>query len=300
MALSAEFQRHIEAAIAANDDVAREILESHKRAIEADEAAEKFIQLSVVDSTQAAPKESNDVETPEEEILVPVTKLTVETFRDRLTEDLKSIGREINLPEPSPEIVEVYNILAGEGYEVVPIAYVDGRKKEVRIGVFETVARPDYTDGSQMYYSGGRDPLAGILTRGRTETPEIPQRIAHPYRNVPLDSRFAVSWDEIHNYVIPEAIQTTSHLAEQLTKGGISFDIPNRDDFRSAGKRHEDQLVANSWEWVLDDARFGSRRLVGYRGRGGLEAVDVWPSGHHGDDVGFRVQAVSHSQELPR
>ena len=225
------------------------------------------------------------------------SRLTIATFRDQLSEGFRARGQEIALPEPSPEIVEVYNILTGEGYDVAPIAYVDGKNKEVRIGVFETVARPDYTDGTQMYYSPRKDPLAGVLLQGREG-----KKIAVPdfVRHVPVNSRFAVSWDEIHNYVVPEAIKTTSHLAQQLKKGGITLDIPNLADFRSAGQEHEDKLVANSWEWVQDSARFGRRLLAGGRAYGGLVAVLGWLSGRRFGCFAFRLQAVSPSQPLPR
>lgn len=230
-----------------------------------------------------------------------VSRLTTATFHDYLIEDLKSRGQEIALPKPSAEIVEVFNILAGEGYEVAPIAYVDGKRKEVRMGVFETVARPDYTDGTQMYYAkpdgGTNDPLADILVRGRKGN-----RIAVPpfVKHVPTNSRFAVSWDEIHNYVGPETIKTTPHLAQQLEKGGITFDIPDLADFRSAGQTHEKALVANSWEWVQECARFGDHHIVGHRDSGGLEAVAAWPSDRRVDDIAFRFQAVSRPQPLPR
>lgn len=243
---------------------------------------------------EAATKSTQATET---RLPTQVSRLTVATFHDYLIEDLKSRGQEIALPQPSREIVEVYHILASEGYDVAPIADVDGERKEVRIGVFETVARPDYTDGTQMYYSPRRDPLADILLRGREGNKiAVPDFVQH----VPTNSRFAVSWDEIHNYVAPETRKTTPHLAEQLTKGGIILDIPNLADFRSAGQTHEDKLVANSWEWVQDSTRFGPRRIAGGRDVGGLRAVLVWRSDDHFGRIAFRFQAVSHPQQLPR
>lgn len=247
-------------------------------------SSEAVAQTPPIDLTQAS----------ETRLPAEVGRLSVATFHDYLITDLKSHGQEIALPKPSAEIVEVYNILASEGYEVAPIAHVDGKRQKVRIGVFETVARPDYTDGSQMYYTPRRDPLAGILERGRTEKL---QGIA--YWEVPAGSRFAVSWDEIRNYVVPEAIKLTPHLAEQLTEGGIVLDIPDRNDFRSAGQTHERALVANSWEWVQDSAGFGRRCIVGSRVYGGLEADDDLSSDDRDGDVAFRFQAVSRSQPLP-
>lgn len=294
MALSAEFLRHINEALAAGKSVEAAIWESHKRAVEADEAAGTIKQLPVETPIQTASVVDSGFG-----LKADLIKLTTATFHDYLMENRESRREEIALPETyiSPEIVEVYNMLAGEGYDVAPIAYVDGKRKEVRIGVFETVARPDYTDGTQMYYSPRRDPLTDILVKGRERN-----RIAVPsfVEHVPVNSRFAVSWDEINKYVVPEAIKTTPHLAQQLTKGGIILDIPDRADFRSAGQTYEDKLVANSWEWVQDKARFGSRHIAGSRGHGGLRAVGDWQSGGHDDGIGFRFQAVSRPQPLPR
>lgn len=242
------------------------------------------------------------LETPETKLPAQASKHTIATFHDYLIEDLKSRGQEIAIPEPSAVIVEVYNILAGEGYEVAPIAYVDGKRKKVRFGVFESVARPDYTNGTQMYYAkpdgGTNDPLADILVRGREKNEiAVPDYVRH----VPGNSRFAVSWDEINKCIAPEAIKTTSHLAEQLTKGGIILDVPDLADFRSAGQGHADKLVAtNSWEWVKDSAGlFGGHRVAGRRGGGGPPAVLDWRPIDHFGYVAFRLQAVSPSQKLP-
>lgn len=251
-----------------------------------------------VTAVREATVPANLTQASETRLPAQASRLTIATFRDQLIEGLKSHGQEIALPETyiSPEIVEVYNILAGEGYDVAPIAHVDGKRKEVRIGVFETVARPDYTDGTQMYYNPRKDPLTDILVRGREGNKiAVPNFVKH----VPFNSRFAVSWGEIKKYVAPEARKTTPHLAEQLAKGGITFDIPDLADFRSAGQTHEQKLVANSWEWVQDSAWFGPHLIAGSRGGGGLKAVGGWPSGDHDDGIAFRLQAVSRPQQLP-
>lgn len=275
------------------------LLATEQAALLAVEIASALVDSQVPTHTEEAP--ANLAPAPETRLLIQASRLSTATFHDYLIEYLKSRGQEIALPKPSAEIVEVYNILAGEGYEVAPIAHVDGKKREVRMGVFEIVARPDYTDGTQMYYAkpdgGTNDPLAGILLRGREGNRiAVPDRVRH----VPIESRFAVSWDEINNYVGLEAIKTTPNLAQQLTKGGITLDIPNRADFRSAGQTHEQALVANSWEWVQESAGFGVRHLVGHRDNGGLRAVDGWLSGNRLDYIAFRFQAVSRPQQLPR
>ncbi len=257
---------------------------------------ERPVDFQIPTHSEAVEQPTDLTQAPETRLPIQASRLTIATFHDQLSEGFRARGQEIALPEPSPEIVEVYNILASEGYDVAPIAYVDGKRKEVRIGVLETAKRPDYTDGTQMYYSPRKDPLSDILLRGREGNKiAVPDFVKH----VPTNSRFAVSWDEIHNYVVPEAIKTTPHLADQLTKGGIVFDIPDLADFRSAGQTHKDKLVATSWEWVQDSARFGYRHIAGGRGDGSLEAVDVWPSDDHDGFIAFRLQAVSPSQKLP-
>lgn len=209
-------------------------------------------------------------------------------------------GQEIALPGPSQEIVEVHNILAGSGFDVAPAVYVDKEKGEVIYAVLETVVRPDYTDGTQMYYSNpDEDPLAQIIERGRTGQH---QRIAVPdwVRHVPTRSRFAVSWDEVHNFVVPEVVNVTPHLKEQVTKSGIILRVPTKAEFQSAGERYPHFGVANgSWEWLYDKAGLDSRLLGGRRDFGVLSAVFNWPSDFHRDRIAFRLQAVSLPQKLP-
>lgn len=218
---------------------------------------------------------------------------------EKLIEGLRVRGQEIAPPDPSPEIVEVYNILAGEGYEVAPIVHIDGKRKEVRFGVFETTKRPIYTDGSQMYYSPRRDPLADILVEIRRRNKFIfPNFVKH----VPTNSRFALSLDEINTCVVPEAIITTPHLAEQLTKGGIVLGIPDQADFLPASQTHN--LEAYRWEWVQGKLGFGNgvQCIVGGRDDDVyiLSAIYGWYSGFRLDSLGFRLQAVSPPQQLPR
>lgn len=209
--------------------------------------------------------------------------------------------QELVLPEPSPVLIEVHRMLTDSGFTVAPTVYVDKQKGEVTHGLIETVVRPDYTDGTQMYYSNpDEDPLAGILEKGRTGQQK---RIAVPdwARHVPTKSRFAVSWDEVHNFVAPEVVNTTPHLKEQVTKSGIVFRVPTKSDFQSAGKDYPHLGGANTWEWLYDKARFHGGRLIGGdRDDGGLGAVYGWPPGAHGDDLGFCLQVVSRPQKLPR
>lgn len=266
-------------------------------ALAAEERANGVPETLAVSQQAVTPTESS-AETPES--VKRVSVFTRETFYNYLHEELKAAGQKITLPEPLQAIVEVHNILARNNFNAAPVIYVDRKKRKVTYGVIETVVRPDYTDGTQMYYSNpDEDPLAQILGKGRTG---CRQRIAVPdwARHIPTKSRFAVSWDEIHNFIVPEVIDTMPQLKEEITKGGIVLRVPTKSEFQSAGRRYPHFGNANSWEWLYDSAGLGSRLFGGHRDLGGLGAVDDWGPGGHFDDVAFRLQAVSPSQELPR
>lgn len=236
------------------------------------------------------------------EVTPPIQRASVftrKTFHDYLGEELNTCGQEIVLPEPLQAIVEVHNILAGNGFDVAPVVYVDRKKGEAIFGVLETVVRPDFTDGIQMYYSNpDADPLAKILERGRTG---LQYRIDVPdwVRHVPVKSRFALSWDEIDTFVAPEVVNIIPYLKEQVTKSGIVLRVPTKTEFQSFGERYHHFGDANSWEWLYDKARFGSRLVGGDRAYGGLGAVLDWPSDFHDDGIGFRLLASSLPQKLP-
>ncbi len=228
---------------------------------------------------------------------VGTPELTISTFHNYLNEEIKARGQKVTTPEPSQAIVIVHNILAGSGFDVAPVVYVDRKKREVTYGVLEIVVRPDYTDGTQMYYSNpDEDPLAQILERGRTGR-EHRIAVSDCVRHVPTKSRFAVSWVGIHNFVVPEVIDTISHLKEQVTQSGIVFRVPTEAEFASAAERYSYFVDANSQEWFYDSARFGFRRAGVYGD--GRAYVIAWPPGSHHDNVGFRLQAVSPPQKLP-
>lgn len=259
---------------------------------------EKWVSQQDVGFTAAAVTEAGMQERPAD------TRLTIAAFRDQLQKELKARGQEIVLPEPSPEIVEVYNILTNNGFDVAPVVYVDREKREATYGVLETVVRPDYVgNGTQMYYDyPDDDPLAKILKEGR----EIGRTSKGQGINTPSwanhadpRTRFFVSWDEVHDYVAAKVISATPHLAEQVATGGIVFRVPTKKEFQDAGKRYPHLGGANSWEWLYDEAGFGGRRIGGRRDDGGLRAVGDWRSGRRNDRIAFRLQAVSPSQKFP-
>lgn len=212
---------------------------------------------------------------------------------------LQKEDQELALPEPSAEIREVERILTENGFDVALIAYVDREKGEVVHAVIETVARPDYTDDTQMYYPDPdrkKDPLAHILEEGR----ESGQIVVPDWvKNVPLPSRFAVSWREVHGFVVKKATETVPGLAEVVERGNIVLRVPTKAEFQLAGKTYPG-FVADSEEWLYDEARFGSRLVGGSRGSGGVGAVHGWPSNVHVGDIAFRLQWSSPSQKIPR
>ena len=181
------------------------------------------------------------------------------------------------------------------GFKVDPVVYIDRKKGEATYGVLETVARPNHPD--QMHYGDpDKDPLAQILERGRRE-----KRIAvlDGLRDVPAKSRSDVSWDETHNFVVPEVINTIPDLKELVTKSGIVFRVPTRREFLSAGEKYSHFWNVDSWEWLYDDGSFDDWLFGDYRNIvGGGFKIDNWPSNSRAPHISFRLLAVSPPQKL--
>lgn len=255
-----------------------------------------FVADSVVSQPASEPSvEAGPIPTP--------SRLTVASFRDQLHEDLKSRGQEVDLPDPSAAIVEVHNMLIDSGFDVAPMVSVDRKKEEVAYATMERVVRPEYTDGTQMYYAtldgGTTDPLANILERGRTGK-EKRIVVTDWTKHAPLRSRFGLSWDEIHSYVSPEVLNTIPHLAKVAAGGGIALRVPTKSEFQSAAQKYPHFGQSNTWEWLYDNTGFVSRLFGGDRGFGGVWAVDGDHPDYRHDGVGFRLQGASPSQKLPR
>lgn len=230
--------------------------------------------------------------------LIAESKDYREAYGEVLVAETPISSAEAGIPEMPPELAAVQEILTDKGFSIAHIAYVNREKGEVTHALIETIVRPDYTDGTQMYYSSpDEDPLAKILEKGRQE-----KKIAVPswVKHVPTKSRFAVSWDEAHNFVFPEVVETIPGLKKQVAKNGIVFRVPTKAEFRFAGKSHPHFGTTNSWEWLYDKAIGGSRLVGGHRAHGGTEAVYDWQSDFHYVPIGFRLQAVSPPQKLTR
>ena len=143
--------------------------------------------------------------------------------------------------------------------------------------------KPQYKDGKQMYEN---DPFAPVLTQlrrdGKIQVPDW-------CRNIPKDSRFGVSHDELQSYVNPGIANLLDVQPKQVR-------LPKAIEFNILGNlAHPEWGKTNTWEWFSNN--FGAvRRLIGgRRDRGGLADVDDDWHGHRHDYIGFRLQVASSS-----
>lgn len=141
--------------------------------------------------------------------------------------------------------------------------------------------KPQYADGKQMYEN---DPFAPLLKQLREEG-----KIQVPYwcKDIPKDSRFGISHDEIRKHVNP-AIATL--LGVQPEQVGALKEI----EFNVLGN-----LAHPEWgnktttsEWFQDKFEDGSRLFGGRSDDGGLGDVAYEASGGHYGDLGFRPLVV--------
>lgn len=149
-------------------------------------------------------------------------------------------------------------------------------------GLFDNSRRPDYDNGKQMFQE---DPLAPILSRARKEG-----RIATPnfVRNIPEDSRFAVSPNEQDQTVFP-ALRKILKLPESAA----IMRRPTEMEFNFAGNlRHPHLGEANTWEWLHDKFGVGGRLIGGNSDYGGVTDVDCYWSDNRHDNIAFRPLVV--------
>ncbi len=147
--------------------------------------------------------------------------------------------------------------------------------------LIEAVQKPAYKGGRQMYYDGN-DPLSSYLEELRRNG-EI--EITDWTRNVPQNSRFGLSVQEIDRLVVPHV---QGILGTQVQVG-----LPREIEFNVAGNlKHPEWGQTNTWE-LLADKFEGSVQLVGGSSDyGGLASVSADGSGSRRDGVGFRLQVV--------
>lgn len=215
---------------------------------------------------------------------------------------------------PPDALLELQERLSQEGFSFEPIHYPrkrltrdssfwrgkvapeDGYWKMIKEGrvakgaanlsgiwaLIESVQKPNYNDGRQIYYDGN-DPLGEVLTAWRKDG-----RIEVPFwtRDIPSNSRFAVSADEIDALVIPE-------FARRIDINAGQTGLPRAIEFNVAGNlNHPEWGQTNTAEWFADKFDSSDRLVGGYSDDGGLAYVDASESGHHNGYLGFRLQVV--------
>ena len=136
----------------------------------------------------------------------------------------------------------------------------------------------DYNGGRQMYPS---DRLGAVLKELRDEG-----KIEVPYwhKSIPVDSRFAVSPDEIDNLVVPEVAIILGADESQIT-------VPKKIERDVLNYLYQLDLDdGNTLEWLAE--RFGSehRLMSGYVDFLHLADINYYLSNHQDNMVGFRLQ----------
>lgn len=136
--------------------------------------------------------------------------------------------------------------------------------------------KPQYKDGKQMYEN---DPFAKVLAQLR-EAKKI--QVPDWCKNIPKDSRFGISNDELQTHVNPAIADFLGVQPEQVR-------LPKAIEFNILGNlAHPEWGKTNTWEWFQDKFGGGYRLVGGGSGDGGLTGVRSGVSGGHGGYVGFR------------
>jgi len=142
--------------------------------------------------------------------------------------------------------------------------------------VIDGSQKPQYKDGKQMYEN---DPFAKLLTqlreKGKIQVPDW-------CRDIPKDSRFGVSHDELRNSVNPAIANLLGVQPEQVR-------LPKAIEFNVLGNLyHHEWGKTTSWEWFQDKFEDAYRLIGGHSDFGGLAYVNFYASDYHGDRIGFR------------
>ena len=155
----------------------------------------------------------------------------------------------------------------------------------------ETVTKPNYTNGSQLYTIGDKDadPLL----------PLIKQVFATD--EVPNPNRFGHSWDDLTQRLIPKIKEKLLARFKDQGLPAPTFDLilaPAVSFNLQTVLAHPENSKTNTWEWSADvrlDSRgkdSGSRLNVGRAGDGGAGRVGDDHRGRSDDYGGFRLAVV--------
>lgn len=144
----------------------------------------------------------------------------------------------------------------------------------------ENIQKPNIDKNSsidQRQYKD--DPLSEIIAKLRTEK-KIPG--ATKYRNIPPNSRLAVSPSEIYEIIIPK-------IASRLNIKASAIRLPRAIEFNViANTHHPEWGETNTWEW-LDNKVKNYHLMTGSSNYGGISYVSMGWEGWHYDTFGFRL-----------
>lgn len=228
------------------------------------------------------PEASADISTPPDGLLELQEKLSREGFSfEPIHYPRKRLTRDSRFWDGKTRPQEWFWQQIDEGRVSKSAANLSGKW-----ALIESVQKPQYDYGRQMYY-GGKDPLGEALKGWRKDG-----RIAIPSwaRDVPANSRFAVSADETDALVVP-------HVTNLLGVKANLVGPPREIEFNVAGNlNHPEWGQTNTWEWFADQFELGSRLVGGDSALSGLAHVNALGSGRRHDDLGFRLQVSSPSK----
>lgn len=159
--------------------------------------------------------------------------------------------------------------------------------------IFDTTMAEDYNGGKQMYSDTPRfrDLLADLRDQNREAHIEIPDYC----KDVPKDSRFAISADEIDGSRKLVTMEVANILKLQP---GEEVSTPPYSVFYYVGNLDSSLRLGDFtiFEWFKNRFEGGLRLVGGDSDFGGLSSVDSWQSGLHDDCIGFRLQVAFPSQ----
>lgn len=180
-------------------------------------------------------------------------------------------GKEINIPNPPPKLLEVLKKAEQEGlgleaHYLPPFSF----RKDSKIKGWEV--RPEEWFW-QKINEGEIDSEATKIDRGWI--------LVGTNRG-----GFGRSWDDVHQDDLPR-------LANKLGVENSQVRLPKEIEFNVLGNVfHPEWGQDYKWEWFEDNFGGGDRLLGGRSGKGGLADVRCdWP-GHRPNDVGFRPLVV--------
>jgi hypothetical protein len=236
----------------------------------------------------------------------------IQEYKDALVGLYQTKWKIKDVPTPPDQLIEVLERVNKKGFSFEPIYYPEIRLTEDsvfpgkgikpyhclwknQLGVtiaedattlrggwmlIESVQKPNYDNGQQMYYDG-KDPLGPKLQQLRQGS-EVEAAVCS--RDVPQDSRFGTAVNEINTLVIPYFASLAG-----IDKNQVS--IPRAIEFNIAGNVvHPEWGETSTWEWFADRFRYSKCLAGGGSKGGGLAHVHEEDLDKHDRSIGFRLQ----------